>query len=216
MKPVIPAIALLAFALSACDAERAPEAADAPPAAADAAADPAAPPPLDQPAQEIPPATAPAPDAGQAPDPGLARWDGYGDMRFGMSAEEAKQAWGGELVRLGGEGDPCYFLTPKWVKVPAELAFMIEDGKFVRYGTESEKTIAPGGGRRGMAAGEIEALYPGRVDEMPHKYVQGGKYLNVDSEEGDGKLVFEVGGDGKVTEWRVGVPPQVDYVEGCG
>lgn len=215
MKPVIPAIALLAFALSACDAERAPDAADAPPAAADAA-DPAAPPPLDQPAEEVPPATAPMPDAGPAADPGLAHWDGYGDMRFGMSAQEATQAWDGELERLGGEGDPCYFLVPESVAVPADLAFMIENDRFVRYGTESGALTAPGGGRRGMGADEIKALYAGRVDEMPHKYVEGGKYLNIASGQGDGKLVFEVGSDGKVTEWRVGVPPQVDYVEGCG
>ena len=29
------------------------------------------------------------------------------------------------------------------------------------------------------------------------------------------KLVFQVDGVGSVTGWRVGLPPQVDYVEGC-
>jgi hypothetical protein len=27
--------------------------------------------------------------------------------------------------------------------------------------------------------------------------------------------VFETDAGGTVTEWRAGVPPQVDYVEGC-
>lgn len=30
-----------------------------------------------------------------------------------------------------------------------------------------------------------------------------------------GRLVFEVNGDGVVVQWRMGLPPQVHYVEGC-
>ena len=30
------------------------------------------------------------------------------------------------------------------------------------------------------------------------------------------KLIVDVGTDGIISGWRVGVPPQVDYVEGCG
>ena len=32
---------------------------------------------------------------------------------------------------------------------------------------------------------------------------------------GNGALVLELDAEGRVDEWRVGVPPQVDYVEGC-
>jgi hypothetical protein len=28
-------------------------------------------------------------------------------------------------------------------------------------------------------------------------------------------LLFATDADGRVNEWRIGVPPQVDYVEGC-
>ena len=222
MKPTIPAIALLAFALAACNAERTPaEANDAAspanPAADAMANDPAAPPAMDQPAQDLPPATAPAPGGiNQAPDLGLVRMDGYGDMRFGMSADEAKKAWGGELKGVPAEEGACYYLTPKWVTTPSDFAFMIENGKFVRYDVGTGKEIAPGGGKVGMSADEIGTLYAGRVEETPHKYVEGGKYLGVkDSNGGNGKLVFATDKDGKVTSWRVGVPPQVDYVEGC-
>ena len=34
--------------------------------------------------------------------------------------------------------------------------------------------------------------------------------------QGEGALVFETDTQGRVTHWRAGVPPQVDYVEGCG
>jgi len=224
MKPSIPVIALLALALSACNAQRTPDdatgaapATDAANAPAATATDPAAPPPMDQPAQDVPPASAPAPgDINQAPDLGLVRMDGYGDMRFGMSAEEAKKAWGGELKGAPSEGGGCYYLTPKWVQAPSDFAFMVENGKFVRYDVGTGKEIAPGGGKVGMGADEIGKLYAGRIEETPHKYVEGGKYLGIkDNNGGSGKLVFVTGKDGKVSAWHIGVPPQVDYVEGC-
>lgn len=224
-RPVIASLLSLAL-LSACAREAAPtdsdDAADAPPATA----------PVDQPAEDVPPATAPgASEAlaeGQAsvPEPGapdgnrdLARFDGYGDVRFGTTAEAMEQAWGGELSTLGKEGnESCYFMTPTWVKTPSEFNFMIGDGKFVRFGTESDKFVAPGGGKVGMTRAEIGRLYAGRIEEQPHKYTDG-LYLRIkDPAAGKGVLIFETdarGDTAKVTEWRVGVPPQVDYVEGC-
>jgi hypothetical protein len=37
----------------------------------------------------------------------------------------------------------------------------------------------------------------------------------MDPKGGKSALVFEVDPSGKATDWRIGVPPQVDYVEGC-
>lgn len=209
MKPTLPVLALLTLALSACG-DRASVADDTMP-----------PPAADQPATDVAPATAPEPltadpvqPASPVADSGDSRFDGYGDMRFGMSAEEAKSAWGGELNGAPGQGETCYFLSPKWAKVPAEFAFMIESARFVRYSTESDKFAAPGGGKVGMSADEIKALYPDRVEEQPHKYSDG-KYLRIKDAAGSNALVFETDAGGTVEEWRVGVPPQVDYVEGC-
>ena len=67
----------------------------------------------------------------------------------------------------------------------------------------------------GLAAADIQRRYPGPVARSPHKYVDGGEYLRVDAPRGDAVLVFETGVDGRVTGWRVGRPPAVDYVEGC-
>lgn len=151
-----------------------------------------------------------APDGSDA----QARFDGYGDMKLGIAADAMQAAWGGELKRLGGAEDTCYFMTPTWVKVPADFAFMVEDGKFVRYSTESTKFIAPGGGKVGMDTADIQSLYPGRIEQHPHKYTDG-KYLRIKDVATGNALLFETDGAGKVTEWRVGMPPQVDYVEGC-
>lgn len=205
----------LALALTACNAQRSDEQVAAIPE----------PPASDQPASDVPPATAPRASAptspaaiSAAPPPAgmqLARYDGYGDLRFGMTADEAKQAWGGDLNGAPGTGEVCYYLNPAGDRVPSYFAFMIENGKFVRYDVGNDKEIAPGGGRRGMDGDEIRTLYAGRVEEQPHKYVSGGKNLRIRDTDGKGVLIFETDVAGKITAWRVGVPPQVDYVEGC-
>ena len=41
------------------------------------------------------------------------------------------------------------------------------------------------------------------------------KFRIEDPAGGKGVLVLELDKDGHVDEWRIGVPPQVDYVEGC-
>jgi hypothetical protein len=67
-----------------------------------------------------------------------------------------------------------------------------------------------------MTADAVRAAYPGQVEEQPHKYVEGGKVLVVTPPGGGtARLVFEVNAAGIVTEWRLGLPPQVHYVEGC-
>ena len=146
------------------------------------------------------------------PSSGLAHFDGYGDMKFGMTPEQAKRAWGGEL-NGNVAGNACTYLNPKGDKTKDHLAFMFEGGKFVRYDVGNDRDVAPGGGRRGMGADEIKRLYPGRITETPHKYVEGGKYLKATGP--GGAVVFETDAKGVVTEWHAGVAPQVDYIEGC-
>ena len=160
---------------------------------------------------EQPPPAGPAPDI---PSPtaanaaaGPARFDGYGDLRFGMDEAAARAAWGGVLD--GDAGDGCHYLAPEGAP-----AFMFDGGKFVRYDVRSDDATAPGGGKRGMAADDIGALYPGRVQVQPHKYTDG-RYLRIEDPDGEGVLVFETDASGRVTAWRAGLQPQVDYVEGC-
>ena len=200
-------VSLLVLALSACNGER--------PAAEPGQPAPAA----DAPVADVPPAATPANPPVEAPDPaaGLARFDGYGDMRFGMSESEARAAWAGALSgdAAGGAGNACHYLNPAWDKAPSYFAFMFDGGKFVRYDVGNDTEVAPGGGKRGMDADRIRALYPDRVRESPHKYVDGGKYLRIEDTASDGVLVFETDAAGKVTEWHAGLSPQVDYIEGC-
>lgn len=143
---------------------------------------------------------------------------GFGPAKFGASAEEVRMAWGGDL----GDAKPsepggCYYLIPATQpKQGYKIAFMIEGDKFVRLDVASSEIAAPGGGKIGMGEAELQKLYHGALQSMPHKYVEGGRYLSVDaSGVAPSKLVFEVDASGKATEWRLGLSPQVDYVEGC-
>ena len=171
--------------------------------------------PAAAPAKAASSAAAPVMTSTPAPPATMARYDGYGDMRFGMDETAFATAWGGELNGAPQPGSGCFYKTPKWVKHPADFAFMFDGGRFVRYDVGTAKEVAPGGGKVGMDEARIRALYA-HVDAQPHKYVSGANYLRIAAPHGDGVLVFETDAQGRITRWRVGVPPQIDYVEGCG
>ena len=211
MKPLFPFVLLAT--LAACTAERAPAASDAVATSASTAAA------ADKPAPAAPAAPA-ATTATPASDGelGMATFAGYGDLKFGIAATDMEKAWGGALKEVGKDFNAdCYFMTPAWVKTPAEFNFMVSEGKFARVGTDSAKFAAPGGGKVGMTRAQLVALYP-CFEAEPHKYTDG-EYLRIaDPAGGQGVLVFEVDGTGdeaRATTWRIGLPPQVDYVEGC-
>lgn len=174
---------------------------------------------LDQPWEDVPPATAPPgtlmPDQAAMAAHSPAHWDGFGDAQFGMDSEQVRMVWPGPLNGQAAEGSSCYHLSPAGDDDIGGVALMFEDGPFVRYSVSNDDITAPGGGRWGMDADQIDALYPGRVQKSGHEYVSGGNYLRIEQGGSGRVLVFETDAAGIVTEWRVGVAPQVDYSEGC-
>jgi hypothetical protein len=126
-------------------------------------------------------------------------------------------AWGYPLVSgQPAEGSTCSFLGMD--PPPGNgrgIRFMLEDGKFVRY-VDVPLHVAPGD----IVGDDVETVrraHAERIHEQPHKYIANGRKLTARSPDGaNAKLVFEIDPAGKATSWRIGVPPQVDYVEGCG
>jgi hypothetical protein len=47
-----------------------------------------------------------------------------------------------------------------------------------------------------------------------HKYEPGAHDVRIVGDN-HGVLLFETDATGKITRWRMGVPPQIDDVEGC-
>ena len=210
-------IALL-VALAGCGERGTPDASPTAPVDAAPVADTAAMPPATE-----TPAPAEANTSGSLrvgkPADGTITFSGFGPANFGATQEEVRMAWGGDLGdEKPEEAGGCYYLVPQPLGTDGfRTAFMIEGDEFVRIDVRRDDVAAPGGGKVGMSKAQVAALYAG-IEEEPHKYTDG-QYLRVkDPAGGNGVLVFETDGntdDAKVTTWRIGVPPLVDYVEGC-
>lgn len=209
------ALVLSFAALAGCDGG--PTAPAGPPPAAQPPA-PAGPAQPGEPASPSRPSATPAgPLRIDGAAEGALRFDGFGPVRFGDDAQAVRQAWGGDLGAAGPvEPGGCHYLIPQPLGPEGyRIAFMVEGDRFVRVDVADPSIEAPGGARVGMAGDAVRALYPGRVAEQPHKYDPDGRVLRVAAPAGEGALVLELDADGRVDEWRVGIPPQVDYVEGC-
>lgn len=215
IRPLVPALALGLLILAACgdrsegsasaEASPAPDAADVAPAPAVEAAPP-------------PPAPAGDDPAEVRNDPAVIHFQGFGPAAFGSNEEAVRQAWGRPLTAdTPSDGSTCYFV--RMDPGPGNgfgIAFMFEGGKFVRYDVDSPAHAAPGDLAVGMRGEEVLARFPGRVEEQPDKYEENGRNLVVSpGDGGEGRLVFDVDGSGTITGWRLGVPPQVHYSEGC-
>lgn len=183
------------------------------------APEPAAPATTETPAASPPAAGAPAPaaDVGMLPAAETITFAGFGPAAFGADEEGVRMAWGKDMEGAPSEPGGCYVLAPApRGEPPFRFGFMFEGGKFSRIDVRTDAIPAPGGGKVGMSADEVARLYPG-AEAMPHKYVEGARTLRAkDPAGGAAALVFETDAKGVVAAWRIGVPPQVDYVEGCG
>lgn len=142
---------------------------------------------------------------------------GFGPARFGDDEESVRIAWGRPLTLSGNDGDSCRYLFPE--PRPSRgygIAFMLVDGRFVRYDVDSDRYTAPGGLVAGSQVAQVEKAHGDRIERRPHKYVDGAEYLVVTpADGGEARLVFETNGEGLIKSWRLGVPPPVHYVEGC-
>lgn len=148
---------------------------------------------------------------------GVIGFHGFGPARFGDDEELVRMSWGRPLRLSGTAADGCHqlFMEPR----PQDgfgISFMLESGVLVRYDIDTDRFQTPEGIEVGSSADEVLAAYPDRVEQQPHKYVEGARYLVVRPAGTEpARFVFEVNPQGRVARWRVGVPPAVHYVEGC-
>ncbi|MDI9238689.1 hypothetical protein QLQ15_07145 [Lysobacter sp. LF1] len=163
------------------------------------------------------PAPAATSATGAMPAPGAIGYNGFGPAPFGANEEQVRMAWGADLGGMKpDQPGGCYYLMPQPRSTAGyRLAFMFEDDRFVRMDVDAPDIEAPGGGRAGMFERDIRRLYGDRMQVQKHKYVEGGHYLRIPDASGPGVLLFETDAGGLVRAWRIGQPPQVDYVEGC-
>lgn len=157
--------------------------------------------------------------------------DGIGPIRVGMTVAEAEASAQVRLVERGARagGGSCYYLRPQ--SGLEGLAFMVtsnrEDERIVRNQDQIARVDVYQGGRTTTVSGakigdseaRIKAIYGSKIQVSPHKYSRdrGGKYLTYvprDAADRSYRLIFETL-NGRVTQFRSGRLPEVEYVEGC-
>jgi hypothetical protein len=92
---------------------------------------------------------------------------------------------------------------------------MVVGGQVARVEVSDSAVATTAGARIGDTEARINRLYSGRVQTTPHKYTDG-RYLTVRGSGADSvhRLVFETDGQ-RVTRYRGGRMPEVEWVEGC-
>jgi hypothetical protein len=165
-----------------------------------------------------PPSATPAEPSGTVATSADASWtvrmDGAGPLRVGMTEDEARAALGGDVRALpAAAGSVCTYAESG--RFPEGLGVMLDSGRIVRLDVRSGSVPTAEGARIGDSEDRIRQLYAGRVSEQPHKYRPDGRYLTVSADgNAPGSLIFETAA-GRVTRYRAGQRPQVEWVEGC-
>lgn len=152
------------------------------------------------------------------PPPPLAAGDdwsvspaGSGPLRIGMTLAEMAP-YLTTNIDTASLDEHCDYVRA--AEAPDSMLFMVESGRLVRVDVTGGSAATPEGARIGDSESRIVSLYPAAT-RGPHKYTDGA-YLTVSGAGADStsKLVFETDGE-RVTRYRAGIAPAVDYVEGC-
>jgi len=141
--------------------------------------------------------------------------NGIGQVRVGMTVSQARKAAGTQLIG-DSSNNSCYYVKPQ--NEPKNLLFMVTKGRISRVDVRQNTQITTlKGAKIGDTEAQIKSLYPGQIQVTPHKYVQGGHYLTFipkDRANQNYRVVFETDGK-RVTQFRSGKLPEVEFVEGC-
>jgi hypothetical protein len=194
----------LAFSLAACGGgEREAARADAPDDARAAAADSAAGAPADS-----------GPAAATDSVAWLVRPDGIGPIRVGVPLAALGDALGERLVARYEDFEGCDFVRPK--AAPPGVTVMVLNDTVARVDVDAAGVRTVEGAQVGDDEARVLELYRGRITVEPHKYTgPEGHYLVV-APPGDTlhRVIFETDGK-RVTLYRAGRRPAVEFVEGC-
>ncbi len=144
--------------------------------------------------------------------------NGIGAVRVGMTIAEASKAAGTKLIRESGYETNLSCFYVKLQGEPKDIGFMVTNGRISRVDVWNNKSIATvSGAKIGDTESRIKSLYPGQIQVTPHKYVQGGHdliFIPKDAVDKNYRVLFETDGK-RVTRFRSGKLPEVEFVEGC-
>lgn len=140
--------------------------------------------------------------------------DGIGAIRIGMTADELRGAVG-DVPGANPTAD-CSYVRP--TGAPAGVSVMLAHGQVARVDIDSAGVRSDAGVAVGDSAAKVADAYATRMTATAHKYVPGAQYLTVRSvspADSSRRMVFETE-NGRVTRFRTGRVPEVEWVERCG
>jgi hypothetical protein len=139
----------------------------------------------------------------------------YGPIEWGMTLAEAEKAAGRSFEKSDSLESGCRQIRLAGDSGKGPL-FMVVDGRIARVdvtdpGIQTNHKVAVGDDET-----RVQSMYSERVTVSPHKYTAG-HYLTVGprtAADSGYELVFETDSQ-RVTRYRAGRLPEVEYVEGC-
>jgi len=150
---------------------------------------------------------------------------GSGAFATGMTLDEMERVLGFSLSpwREGPyESDECWYTEPLEKSEP-QVGYMMKKDRLVRIDIydldEGIAAVAPVRTDSGFAVGTSEESiirhYGNELAKSVHPYIgTEGSYLRIGAADGLSALLFETS-HGRVTRFRAGLVPAVDYIEGC-
>jgi hypothetical protein len=156
-----------------------------------------------------------------AADPLRLTWDGWGELRIGMTRREVVDALGEDSnpTAVGGpDPEACDQFRPE--RAPAGMLVMIEQGRLTRISLSDGSGVETEGGLSvGDSASAVRRHFDSRITAAPHKYWPApAEYLTVWTVEPPAPnargIVYEVGPENLVVHVHAG-GPSIQYVEGC-
>ena len=140
--------------------------------------------------------------------------DGLGQLQIGMTLPEAVNM--GLLNERPDIKPACDFVFPAvGAGIPEGVGVMVVKGKVARIDVDTGAVTTEDGAKIGDTEDRIKTIYGDELQIKPHKYTDG-HYMIVkgDSASAGKEIVFETDGK-RVTMFRAGRLPEVEWVEGC-
>jgi hypothetical protein len=164
------------------------------------------------PADVAPPPVVAPPPAGPYSMCAPADGSGFCGVSWGVSRKDAIDGFQGELKPLSGSrvsgGCQVLFADGK----TDTIAFTFQDDVAGRVEVSVAGPVTQTGVGVGSTMDDLRAAHA-QMSEQPDKYDP--EIVQYEVLDGPGKLVYRMKA-GQVIAWRSGIPPVIDYVEGCG
>jgi len=133
-----------------------------------------------------------------------------GPVSIGMTVEEAQRAAHDALIGDYPNSDGYYVSLAHG---SGGVSFMVRGGRIARADVTTRAIRTAEGAEVGMTEAQIIGLYGSRAILRPHKYVETGHYITVNPKSAY-QIEFETDGH-RVTQYRAGKTPEVQFVEHC-